>query len=177
MLMDLYEEWLVDLLAEAIEEEVRVVHLGRKKGVPEEAQEDARRAEFPGGLPEGLVRSIEDIEQKTGTFERNLINLAINYGGTDELQRAAHALALTVKGGVDPAGLDIRDFLDTAGQPHPQPDVVWRTSGELRVSGLLPLQSAYAEMVFTPKYFPELTENDVVDMVLEYSARVRRFGG
>ena len=76
-----------------------------------------------------------------------------------------------------PADLDLRDFLDTTGQPHPNPDLVWRTSGEYRSSGFLPLQAAYAELVFTTKYCPDIAEADVADAILEYSARVRRFGG
>jgi undecaprenyl diphosphate synthase len=167
-LMALYEEWLTDLLAEAIEEEVRVVHLGRLDGLPEGTEEVAAAAGFPSGLPESLKRAIVEIEDKTESFERNLINLAINYGGADEVQRAIAKMS---------PGDSIADFLDTAGQPHPNPDIVWRTSGEMRSSGFLPLQSAYAEMVFTPKFFPSLTEEDVVDTVLEYSARIRRFGG
>jgi undecaprenyl diphosphate synthase len=79
--------------------------------------------------------------------------------------------------GQDPGELNVQDFLDTANQPHPNPDIVWRTSGEFRSSGFLPLQSTYAELVFTPKFFPDLTDQDVLDTVLEYSARIRRFGG
>src|SRR4029077_21246908 len=71
----------------------------------------------------------------------------------------------------------LRDFLDTTGQLHPNPDLVWRTSGEYRSSGFLPLQAAYAELVFTTKYCPEIDESDVAEAILEYSARVRRFGG
>ncbi|MCA1841032.1 MAG: di-trans,poly-cis-decaprenylcistransferase [Actinobacteria bacterium] len=195
-LMALYEEWLSDLLPEAIEEEVRVVHLGRLEGVPAGAEPTAAAAGFPDGLPASLKVAIEQIEAKTEAFTRNVINLAINYGGADEMQRAiekmsrasgADPAAFTTRAGLADTGgpadtggiarLDVSDFLDTAGQPYPNPDIVWRTSGEMRSSGFLPLQSAYAEMVFTPKYFPSLTEEDVVETVLEYSARIRRFGG
>ena len=168
-LMALYEEWLTELLPEAIEEEVRVVHLGRLDGLPEGSEQVAAAAGFPSGLPDSLRRAIVEIEDKTESFQRNVINLAINYGGADEVQRAIAKMRS--------ADDNIADFLDTAGQPHPNPDIVWRTSGEMRSSGFLPLQSAYAEMVFTSKFFPSLTEEDVVDTVLEYSARIRRFGG
>ncbi len=172
-LMALYEEWLRDLLPEAIEEEVRVVHLGRKHGLPDGSASDAAAAGFPDGLPESLVLALEEIEDKTRSYERNLINLAINYGGEDEVQRAVERMR---QAGA-PVGVVVSQFLDTAGQPHPRPDIVWRTSGEFRSSGFLPLQSSYAELIFTPKYFPQLTEEDVVEAVLEYSARIRRFGG
>lgn len=176
-LMALYEEWLRDLLPEAIEEEVRVVHLGRKEGVPEVARADAVAAGFPDGLPASLRRAIEEIEAKTSSFERNTINLAINYGGVDEIVRALDQLLARGLAAGGSAGLDLEDFLDTGGQRHPNPDIVWRTSGEFRLSGFLPMQSVYAELVFTPKYFPALAEDDVVDAVLEFNSRSRRFGG
>jgi undecaprenyl diphosphate synthase len=175
-LMALYEEWMRDLLPEAIEENVRVVHLGRKLGVPSGAKDHATDAGYPQGLPETLVRAIVEIERKTADNTANLLNLSINYGGEDEIQRATERL-LDAARDADPSRLRIQDFLDTSDQPHPRPDVVWRTSGELRVSGFLPMQSAYAEMVFTPKLFPDLSKDDVIDVVCEYSARKRRFGG
>lgn len=177
-LMELYLEWIRDLTPEAIKEEVRVVHLGRLEGVPDEAKAAAETAGHPDGLPAKLRDAIRQIEADTAAHDRNVINLAINYGGADEIHRAVGKLfSQAAEIGKDPADLDITGFLDTAGQPHPNPDILWRTSGEFRSSGFLPLQSAYAEMIFTPKFFPDLTEEDVVEAVLEYSARKRRFGG
>lgn len=177
-LMALYEEWISDLLSEAVEEEVRVVHLGRIEGVPDGLEEASASAGFPTGLPSSLIGALHDIQTKTAGFDRNVINLAINYGGADEVSRAIARMARHAEQmGIDPAELSIDRFLDTADQPHPDPDVVWRTSGEFRTSGFLPLQAAYAELVFTPKLFPELDEDDVLETVREYSARVRRFGG
>lgn len=176
-LMDLYEEWMRDLLPEAIEEEVRVVHLGRKEGAPRSAAADAVRAGFPDGLPPSLLQATEEIEEKTRGFDRNVINLAINYGGIDEIERALERMRTSEERWKSAEPPVIDDFLDTAGQPHPNPDVLWRTSGEFRLSGFLPLQSAYAELAFTPKYFPDLGEADILEVVLEYSRRIRRFGG
>lgn len=177
-LMELYEGWLRDLLHEAIEEEVRIIHLGRLDGLPAGMGDAATLARFPEGVPRSLRDAMRDAEAATAAYDRNVINVALNYGGADEIQRAILRMLEHCRlSGDDPASLDIEAFLDTAGQPHPRPDVVLRTSGEFRSSGFLPLQSAYAEMIFTPKYFPDLGEDDVVDTVLEYSARVRRFGG
>lgn len=177
-LMTLFEDWVHDLLPEAIEEEVRVIHLGRKDGIPEAAREHAAAAGFPEGLPESLKESLAEIEEKTSSYERNLINLAINYGGADEVRRAvARLLEHAQRTKQDPRGLEIEDFLDTAGQPHPNPDLVLRTSGELRFSGFMPLQSSYAEFSFTEKHFPDLQKSDVADVIEEYSKRGRRFGG
>jgi undecaprenyl diphosphate synthase len=177
-LFALYESWILDLLGEAVEEEVRVLHIGRRDGPPVGMEDEARRAGFPVGLPPALLAAIDKIVEATAGFDRNVIGLALNYGGADELQRAVGRLLDHARAtGADPATLLLGDFLDTAGQPHPNPDIVWRTSGEYRSSGFLPLQAAYAELVFTPKYCPDIDEDDVVDAVLEYSARVRRFGG
>lgn len=177
-LMALYADWLSELLPEAVEEQVRVIHLGRAEGLPAGAEEYAAQAGFPQGLPSSLRSALHDIQVKTSSFENNVINLAINYGGADEIQRAVSRMIDHAKETeVDPASLDLERFLDTADQPHPNPDIVWRTSGEFRSSGFLPLQSAYSEMVFSPRYFPELSEVDLVEVVEEYSARMRRFGG
>ena len=177
-LFGLYESWIRDLLPEAVEEEVRVVHIGRRDGPPLGMEEAAALAGFPGGLPDSLLDAVDEITARTARFERNVISLAINYGGADELHRSvARLLAHAARSGVDPGTLVLGDFLDTAGHPYPNPDIVWRTSGEYRSSGFLPLQAAYAELIFTTKYCPDVTEDDVVDAVLAYSARTRRFGG
>ncbi len=177
-LLALFEEWIHDLLPEAIKEEVRVIHVGRLDGVPEESERAASDAGYPDGLPLALREALQDIVARTHTFNRNVVNLAINYGGADEIKRALARLVRHVQTtGADPDSLELETFLDTAGQPYPNPDIVWRTSGEIRSSGFLPIQSAYSELVFTPKLFPDLTEEDVVDTLLQNSARIRRFGG
>jgi undecaprenyl diphosphate synthase len=177
-LFALYESWILDLLPEAVEEEVQVLHIGRRDGPPKGMEAQAARAGFPEGMPPSLLAAIDKIQDETADFRRNVISLAINYGGADELHRALERLvARARKTGAEPADLDLRDFLDTTGQSHPNPDLVWRTSGEYRSSGFLPLQAAYAELVFTTKYCPDIDESDLVDAILEYSARVRRFGG
>jgi undecaprenyl diphosphate synthase len=177
-LMALYTSWLTDLIDEAVEEEVRIVHLGRFDGLPANVRDAGRAAGFPDGMPPPLRQAIRRAESTTASFRRNVINVAINYGGADEIQRAiARLVAHAQATGEDPGGLDIESFLDTAGQRYPNPDIVLRTSGEYRSSGFLPLQAAYAELVFTTKYCPDITEGDLVDAILEYSARVRRFGG
>jgi undecaprenyl pyrophosphate synthase len=176
-LMNLYEQWIEQLLPEAVEEQVRVIHLGRKTGIPVGFDEDSMPQGFAEGMPASLVQAIEDIEDKTRYFEGNVINLGINYGGADEVTRAVERMNGDLRsGGRTSKEIQIEQFLDTAGQPHPEPDIVWRTSGEFRSSGFLPLQSAYSEMIFTPKFFPDLGEADVVDAIEEYSARARRFG-
>ncbi|GAC1373333.1 MAG: isoprenyl transferase [Actinomycetota bacterium] len=177
-LFQLYESWILDLLPEAVEEKTQVLHIGRRHGPPLGMADEAARAGFPDGLPPPLLAAIDKIEAETAQFCDNAINLAINYGGADEIQRAfGRLLVYATQAGLDPLALDPADFLDTTGQAHPNPDLVWRTSGEYRSSGFLPLQAAYAELVFNAKYCPDIDEDDVADAILEYSARVRRFGG
>ena len=67
-------------------------------------------------------------------------------------------------------------LLDTANQPYPNPDLIIRTSGEQRTSGLMIWQAAYAEYIFLQKHFPDVTDDDIEKAVEEYSRRQRRFG-
>ncbi len=66
--------------------------------------------------------------------------------------------------------------MDTANQPYPNPDLIIRTSGEQRTSGLMIWQAAYAEYIFLKKHFPDLNDKDIELAIEEYSARQRRFG-
>ncbi|WP_188609986.1 isoprenyl transferase [Chelatococcus reniformis] len=126
------------------------------------------------------IRSIlEEAERRTaGGTGLNLV-IAFNYGGRQELVRAARALALDVAAGrlpadaIDQAALDAR--LDTAGIPDP--DLVIRTSGELRVSNFLLWQAAYAEFVFTPVLWPDFDRATLEAAIADFRGRDRRFGG
>jgi undecaprenyl diphosphate synthase len=126
------------------------------------------------------IRSLllEAEERTAGNCGMTLV-IAFNYGSRDEIARAAARLALEVQAGrLDPCQIDaqkINDSLDTAGIPDP--DLVIRTSGEERLSNFLLWQSAYAELMFVPDFWPDFTPA-VFDAVLErYAARDRRFGG
>ena len=71
---------------------------------------------------------------------------------------------------------NIGQFLDTSTQPYPDPDLIIRTSGEKRTSGLLPWQTVYSELIFLDKYYPDLTEDDIQQAIDEFMKRKRRFG-
>ncbi|GHC58430.1 isoprenyl transferase [Gemmobacter tilapiae] len=126
-----------------------------------------------------LQRLMAGIEQRTSGLSRLNLTVAINYGGRDELARAAKRLAQDVAAGliaadqVDQAALEAR--LDTAGLPDP--DLVIRTSGETRTSNFLPWQSAYAEYEFTPILWPDFTRDELARIVGQFGGRERRFGG
>ncbi|WP_127104212.1 polyprenyl diphosphate synthase [Pararhodobacter zhoushanensis] len=119
------------------------------------------------------------IEQRTMANDRLTVTVAINYGGRDELIRAARKLALRVAAGeitadqIDEAALD--GALDTAHLPDP--DLVIRTSGETRVSNFLLWQAAYSEYEFTPVLWPDFTPEVMAEILGRFGTRDRRFGG
>ncbi|MCB1396356.1 MAG: di-trans,poly-cis-decaprenylcistransferase, partial [Rhodobacteraceae bacterium] len=119
------------------------------------------------------------IEERTSANTRLNLTVAINYGGRDELVRAARALARKVAdGALDPEAVDeaaLDRALDTA--DIPDPDLVIRTSGETRVSNFLLWQAAYAEFEFTPVLWPDFTPEVLAEILSRYGNRERRFGG
>lgn len=119
------------------------------------------------------------IEERTKDNTHVNLTVAINYGGRNELTRAARALARqAVETGLDPDMIDdeaVLRVLDTF--DIPDPDLVIRTSGETRVSNFLLWQAAYAEYEFTPVLWPDFTPEVFAEILGRYGARDRRFGG
>lgn len=124
-----------------------------------------------------LQQLMAGIEARTAGNCRLNLTVAINYGGRDELARAAARLAGKVARGeiADPDQDDLAACLDTAGTPDP--DLVIRTSGEMRTSNFLPWQAAYAEYEFTPVLWPDFTPQHLADLLDRFGLRERRFGG
>lgn len=126
-----------------------------------------------------LQRLMSGIEAKTAHLKRLNLTVAINYGGRDEVLRAARALAVeAAEGRFDPAALTEAAFsarLDTGGLPDP--DLVIRTSGETRTSNFLPWQAAYAEYEFTETLWPDFTPAELAGILARFGNRDRRFGG
>ena len=126
-----------------------------------------------------LQRLMAGIESRTAPLTRLNFTIAINYGGRDEITRAARILARDVAEGrlapeaVTDAELSAR--LDTAGIPDP--DLVIRTSGETRTSNFLPWQAAYAEYEFTPTLWPDFGAPELAEILTRFAGRERRFGG
>src|SRR3989344_1128136 len=156
-LMKLYAEMTDKFLDEAVKDEVRVIHLGRKDRIPE-----------------FLLKRIKNGEEKTRNFTRNILNIAFDYGGRDEVLRAIGKIRNSNSGIREEK--DIEKYLDTADQPYPDPDLILRTSGEMRISGLMIWQAAYSELLFLNKHFPEMTTSDIDFAIEEYKRRQRRFG-
>jgi undecaprenyl diphosphate synthase len=127
------------------------------------------------GLTPDLIKTIDRVEARTRENTRFHLTIAFNYGGRDELVRAA-ARAAADRGG-DLSGLteaDFETYLDTADLPVP--DLVIRTSGERRLSNFLLWQTAYAEMVFMDVLWPDFGEAHLRAALDEFARRERRFG-
>ncbi|MEF9958426.1 MAG: isoprenyl transferase [Niameybacter sp.] len=130
------------------------------------------------GLPEDIRGQIEQLETLTKDKTGICINIAINYGGRDELIRASRKMIMALQQkGLKAEDVDetyFEQFLDTAGIPDP--DLMIRTSGEMRTSNYLPWQLAYSEFYFTNCLWPDFTVKAFDLALLEYSNRKRRFG-
>lgn len=130
------------------------------------------------GLSEPIQREIAALEEATKDYDGLNFTIALNYGGRDELTRAVKKIAVSVKNGeMDPEDITeqtIGDFLDTAGLPDP--DLMIRTSYELRISNYLLWQLAYSEFYFTEVPWPDFDEKELQKAVEAYGQRERRFG-
>jgi undecaprenyl diphosphate synthase len=118
-----------------------------------------------------LELGITKTEKNTGM----LFNIALNYGGRAEIVDAARR---AMASGIDPSALDesrFSEFLYTAGQPDP--DLLIRTSGEMRVSNFLLWQIAYAEIWVTDTLWPDFRRRDLLSAIVDYQKRDRRYGG
>ncbi len=125
-------------------------------------------------LPEHIRSLIETAEQTTAQNNRLTAQFALSYGGRDEIIRAVRR---AIREKVEPDQLTealFSSLLDTEGQPDP--DLIVRTSGELRLSNFLTWQSAYAEFYFTNTLWPDFTREEFLDAIHDYRMRERRFG-
>ncbi len=129
-------------------------------------------------LPKKTRALIERIQQRTANHTAMTLVLALSYGGREEIVSAARSLAEdAVAGKISPDEIDGEMFasrLQTAGIPDP--DLLIRTSGEMRVSNFLLWQISYAEMVIVKKFWPAFRQGDLFEAVQEYQRRHRRFG-
>jgi len=157
-LMRLLEDYLKKEDKVLVENDFRLIVIGQKEG-----------------LPPSVRRELDRVEALTRTNGRMTIGLALNYGGRAEIVDAARAILK--EGSVDPSGLDedvFARYLYTAGLPDP--DLLIRTSGEHRISNFLLWQIAYAEIWITPDYWPDFRKKHLLQAVLDYQKRERRFG-
>lgn len=160
-LMHWLEESLRDETPELHENDVRLSAIGRLDALPDKV----RRA---------LDNALAETAHNTGLC----LNLALNYGGRAELVDACRTLARRVRdGALDPDAIDeaaIDQTLYTAGLPDP--DLLIRCSGEMRLSNFLPWQMVYTEIYFTPVFWPDFRRHHLYEAVREFQRRQRRFG-
>jgi undecaprenyl diphosphate synthase len=129
----------------------------------------------PNELPEDVYHELLQAEAKTSRNSGMRFNIALNYGGRAEIVDAARR---AIEAGVSPSSLDearFSEFLYTAGQPDP--DLLIRTSGEMRVSNFLLWQIAYAEIWVTDTLWPDFRCQHLLEAVVAYQKRDRRYGG
>ena len=126
-----------------------------------------------------IVEGIDSLERETKDNTGLTFVIAVNYGGRDEIRRAAAKLATdAARGALDPDAVTedvFASYLDTAGIPDP--DLLIRTSGELRLSNYLLWQLAYTELYVTDCLWPDFSQEELEKAILQYNKRDRRFGG
>ena len=160
-LMMLLQNYLDDYSKRADTENIRVKILGDITALSD-------------GMQKSIIKCMERTKNNTGvTF-----NIALNYGGRDEIIKAVRKIAEDVK--KDKVAIEdideemISNNLYTAGMPDP--DLLIRTSGELRLSNFLPWQVVYSEFLFIDKNWPDFEESDLDNSIIEYQKRTRKFG-
>lgn len=130
-------------------------------------------------LSDKIKRAIAHAEDVTSSGKRMILNIALNYGGRDEIVRAARKIAdEAANGSLKASDLTEQSFagyLDTAGLP--EVDLIIRPSGEKRLSNFMLWQAAYAELWYSDICWPDFTEADMKQAILDYQNRDRRFGG
>ena len=159
-LMTLFTTYLKTGMAEMMKDDIRIRFLGEKTPFG-----DAQR------------RLMEKIESDSAGNKYNL-NIAVNYGGRREIALAFEKLHEKLQNGEISGRITeemISDELFTAGQPDP--DLIVRTSGEMRLSNFLTWQSVYSELYFTDVLWPDMNEDEVDKAVADYYSRQRRYGG
>jgi len=158
--------YLMKLLKQAIEEEIG---LANEQGF--RIVLSGRIAELPGDLPEACQEAMS----KTQGNRNGTLNICLNYGGRPEI---IDAIKKMVQNGVTEEQVHEGMLKKYFYQPDlSDPDMIVRTSGEQRLSGFLLWQSAYSELVFLKKFWPDFEEQDAVGLIEEYNKRERRFGG
>ncbi|MFH0832443.1 MAG: polyprenyl diphosphate synthase [Candidatus Aenigmatarchaeota archaeon] len=139
------------------------------------------RVKFTGRthlLPKALQKKMALAEKKTKNYNNHFLNIAVAYGGQQEIVDAMKKiLEEGLKGIIKPSDIDerlIKDHLYTNGQPYP--DLIIRTGGEKRLSNFLPYQSVYSELIFLDKKWPEMQKEDFNAALKDFESRKRRFG-
>jgi undecaprenyl diphosphate synthase len=162
LLLQLFEEYLIKERPEIIRQDLRFQVIGRREG-----------------LTEGVLREVAETESIAASHNGMRLCLAVNYGSRGEIADACRSIAEEVAAGkIDPDSIDettVANHLYTAGMPDP--DLVVRTAGEMRVSNYLLWQISYAEIWVTQTCWPDFGIETLYEALRDYASRERRFGG
>lgn len=161
-LMKLPEEFLSTFLPELMEENVQVRLMGNK-----------------ADLPEHTLRAVNNAMEKTKDNTGLILNFALNYGGRDEILRAVKDVAADIKDNALTTDQLTEEMFSEYlfSNLLPDPDLLIRTSGEIRLSNFMLWQLAYAEFYFTDVLWPDFEETDLYEAINSFQMRGRRFGG
>jgi undecaprenyl diphosphate synthase len=161
-LMGLLKRFIRNDLAELHEAGVRVRVIGERAGLEPE-----------------IKRLLDEAEALTAANTRQTLVVAFNYGARQEIAEAARRLAEDVAAGRLDAAAITPDMLETRLSTHgiPDPDLIVRTSGEIRLSNFMLWQAAYSELVFQPILWPDYGKEALLEAIAEFGRRDRRFGG
>lgn len=158
LMKKIFEGYGKKYMKQFIENKARFTHFGRKDR-----------------LPAGVMKVINELEEKTKDFTDLFVNFAIDYGGQDEITRVIRKM---IEDGVKEESITeelVGGYMDASDSPDL--DMIIRTSGEKRLSGLMPWQFGYAELFFIDDLFPDFTADKFEEVVKTFGERNRRFGG
>ena len=131
-------------------------------------------------LPESIKEVLKRLDDVTKKYDKHFLNIALAYGGQNELVDAVKKIVIKIKDGTlnveDINKREIESNLYTSHLPQSSPDMVLRTSGEKRLSGFLMWQSAYSELIFMDIFWPEFRKIDLMRAIRTYQERKRRLG-
>ena len=161
-IMNIFRKYLVDSIERSNRNNMRVRIIGKRED-----------------LPKDIVEKMDNLEEATANNTGLQFSVAINYGGRDEITRAVRQIASDCMAGkLSPDAVTedtVSAYLDT--KELTDPDLLIRTSGELRTSNFLPWQIAYSEFYFTDVLWPDFDMDELVNACRYYSHRDRRYGG
>ena len=160
-LLDIFRKYLKEEIKDLLEQKVHISFIGNEEKFPDD-----------------MVERMHEIERETEQFDDFHVILALSYGGREDIIASIKKIALEVaEGKYRLSSIDeqtVREALSTRGIPYP--DLLIRTSGEQRISNFLLWEMAYAELYFTPIYWPDFNEQDLDIAIEAYGRRERRFG-
>ncbi len=160
-LMDLLRQYLTRGFKELQENNARIIFIGERDM-----------------LADDIVTKMAEIEEQTAANSDVTLCVALSYGGRQEITAAARNLAKKVQQGqLNPQDIDEKTFANALYTADiPDPDLLIRTSGEMRISNYLPWQLAYTELYFSPTLWPDFTKEELINIIENYQTRERRYG-